>query len=123
MKERTKKAIKTSAVLFVAGCAYLLFFMKTGIGIPCFFNLITGLQCPGCGATRMFRSIALLDFEAAIHYNPVLFIMLPMILFFIGRYVYEWIRYGKFNLTKAENAIQIIMAAVLVIFGILRNII
>ncbi len=122
MKERAKKAIKTSTVLVALGCAYLLFFMKTGIGIPCFFNLITGLECPGCGATRMFRSLALLDFKAAFGYNPVLFIMLPLILFFIGRYIYQWIRYGKSTLSKAENIIQIIMVIVLIAFGILRNI-
>lgn len=123
MRARTIKTIKTSAVLILTGCAYLLFYLKTGIGIPCFFNLITGLQCPGCGTTRMIKSIALLDFRAAFGYNPVVFVMLPLILFFIGRYLYQWIRYGKSNFTKAETVIQIIMITILIIFGIVRNII
>ena len=36
----------------------------------CLFRFVTGLECPGCGMTRAFLSLADLDPVAAFHYNP-----------------------------------------------------
>ncbi len=121
MKERAVKSAKYCAALLSAGCAYLIFVIKTGIRIPCVFNLITGLKCPGCGITRMFVSLASLDFSAAWGYNPAVLLMLPLIAFFTGKYIYGYIKYGTKGFSKADNAVQIAMVAVLIVFGILRN--
>ena len=123
MKARLKKACFIGAALLILGCAYLLFYMKTGFGIPCVFNLVTGLQCPGCGTTRMLASLAKLDFKAAWHYNPVVLLMLPFIGYIVIKDVVCRIKYGKTKSSKLENYTEIAMIAVLIIFGIARNIV
>lgn len=121
MKGRAVKLIKISAVLIIAGCVYLAFISLTGFGIPCVFNLVTGLDCPGCGVTRLVFALVRFDFKAAFEYNPVTFCFIPLFAYFFVRYAYQYIRFGKFDSTKAEKIIQIIMIAVYVLFGIVRN--
>lgn len=41
----------------------------------CFFNVATGLYCPGCGTLRALTALGELDFRAAFMYNPFLFLM------------------------------------------------
>ena len=53
------------------------------ISIPCPFHFITGLYCPGCGITRMIKSILKLDFYQAFRYNQLLFILLPFFIIII----------------------------------------
>ena len=123
MKQRLLKVIKTGAVIVIIGCAYALFYMKTGFGIPCVFNLITGLRCPGCGITHMAVNLLRLDFAAAFSSNRAVFVMLPVLAYLLCAKLYRYIRYGKTDEPKHETVIEIIMIAVLVAFGILRNII
>lgn len=123
MKQRLLKVIKTGAVIAAIGCAYALFYMKTGFGIPCVFHLITGLQCPGCGVSRMAMNLLRLDFAAAFSCNRAVFLMVPALLYLLCAKLYRYIRYGKTDEPKHETVIEIIMIAVLVAFGILRNII
>lgn len=123
MKERFHKVCFTGAALIALGCAYLLIYLKFGFAIPCVFHLITGLQCPGCGTTRMIASLARLDFRSAWHYNPVVLAMSPMIVYIIVKDTVQWIKYGRTKSSKIENYIECAMVAALVIFGIVRNII
>ncbi|MCQ2484835.1 MAG: DUF2752 domain-containing protein [Clostridia bacterium] len=123
MKERFRKVCFTGAALIALGCAYLLIYLKSGFAIPCVFHLITGLQCPGCGTTRMLASLVRLDFRSAWHYNPVVLAMSPMIVCIIIRDTVQWIKNGRTKSSKIENYILYVMFAVLVIFGIVRNII
>lgn len=37
----------------------------------CPFRLFFGISCPGCGMTRSFLSLLLLDFEKAFYYHPL----------------------------------------------------
>ncbi len=43
--------------------------------IQCPIKFFTGICCPGCGMTRALLSILRLDFAAALHYHPCIFIM------------------------------------------------
>lgn len=127
----TKKAAETPrdrsikvgryAGLLVMGAAVCVFLAQYGIGIPCMFHLVTGFYCPGCGVSRM--GIALLhgDIRAAWHYNPVILSMLPL-LFVLGcRFLTRYIKTGSMQAKKGENAIIYAMIAVLLVFGVLRN--
>ena len=123
MKARLKKECIIGAVLLLSGCALVFIYLKFGVGIPCVFHLITGLQCPGCGTTRMLISLLKLDFRAAWHYNPVVLVMLPFLAYIIIKDTVQWIKSGRTKNSRAENAIEIAMIAALVVFGIIRNII
>ena len=66
-----KKILLIYAGLAVAAGAYLLLYLITGSGIPCFYLSQYGYTCPGCGLSRMLFSLLKLDFPAAFAYNPV----------------------------------------------------
>ena len=66
-----KKILLIYTGLAVAALLYLLLYLITGSGIPCFYLTRYGYTCPGCGLSRMLFSILKLDFSAAFLYNPV----------------------------------------------------
>jgi hypothetical protein len=55
-----------------AGLTYLLA-VPNQYKIPCLFNYVTGLQCPGCGLTRASMAILRGDFQAAYNFNQLVF--------------------------------------------------
>ena len=123
MRERVKKVSIISAVVLLIGCAYTLFFLKTGIGIPCVFRLVTGWNCPGCGVTRMLISLFRLDLKSAYSHNAVLLCILPALVAVILRWIYLYIRYGSYRLKQIDRIVCIVLIAILSIWGIVSNII
>lgn len=122
MKNRVFKICKYILSLLLIGLSYGIFVRKTGFAIPCIFYRITGLQCPGCGVTRMCLALMRLDFVAAYHYNKLLFIISPVIVFIIAQQIYRYIRFNDAKTPKAQTVILILLIVLLVIWGILRNI-
>ncbi len=122
MKKRFFKICKYILVILLIGLSYGIFVRKTGFAIPCIFYRITGLQCPGCGVTRMCLAIMRLDFKSAYHYNRLLFMISPIIIIIIAQQIYRYIRFNDIKTTKAQTAILILLIVLLVIWGILRNI-
>ena len=53
----------------------------------CFFYNATGLYCAGCGATRALHALLHGRILEALHDNALFIIALPVLLFFLGRYV------------------------------------
>lgn len=51
------------------------------IQIPCVWKTFLGINCPGCGLTTSFKNFITLDFSAAYGANPLLFFVLPIILY------------------------------------------
>lgn len=121
MKKRALTVCRYIGVLLVTGILYGIFVMNTGIGIPCIFNLITGYECPGCGVTRMCMAIMRLDFKAAYNYNKMLFLLSPALIYVFASQIYRYVRFDKTKLTKVQSIIIYIIAALLVIWGIIRN--
>lgn len=85
-----KKILIIYATILILGASYTAIIFLTGWGMPCYFHEITGLQCPGCGTSRMALSIMKLDLKSAFAYNPVAFIAFPAwfvisVLAFIGK--------------------------------------
>ena len=121
MKKRLLKvlSIDTLILLLLLGYYYLNKYFH--IGIPCLFYKITSFKCPGCGITRMLFSILKLDFKSAFFYNPVVFILLPFLTFYIFYQEYIYITKSK-NKLKVPEYVYYVIIIVLVLFGILRNI-
>lgn len=115
--EKPKKRI--SAVVKFAAAVIILAAVSFTVGCP--FYRLTGLRCPGCGISRMLLSIVRLDFKSAFFYNPALFCLCP--LWATGGAVYKMLK-AKGNQKSAErakNALVYFSVALLVAFGILRN--
>ena len=49
--------------------------LQSGIPTPvCYFHALTGLPCPGCGATRCVRNVMSGELTMAFRMNPMVFI-------------------------------------------------
>ena len=119
---RLKSVSKSAAIILAIGIAYYLFVKITHLGIPCVFNLITGLHCPGCGISRMFISLASLNFKAAFQYNAYVMSVGPIAAIFVLRHYIKHILNGNQKSDKLETVLLIIALILAIAFGILRNI-
>ena len=117
-----KRALILAAALAAAvGCVFLA--LKTGVGLPCPVRLLTGFYCPGCGVSRMVLSLIKLDFYGAFRYNPLVFILSPIILLCAAEAAFCYVtgREGKL-LKKIPKPVLWAVIIILVAFGVLRNI-
>ena len=119
------KKIKDNFLLFLIICAIIFLVLDSifKIYIPCVFKSITGLYCPGCGVTRMLKSMLVFDFYQAFRYNPFLFILSPFIFFLLFNYLYFYYRKKESIFKKIPNKIWNILLVITIIYWILRNII
>ncbi len=69
------------AVVSVAALGTLFFFdpAQWHFFPPCMFHQLTGLQCPGCGATRAVFHLLHGDLAGAFRLNQFLFVVAPFI--------------------------------------------
>ncbi len=119
---RLRHLCRILALVLGAGLLYvLLCFVRGGPVISCPFYRLTGLQCPGCGVSRMCLALLHLDFAAAFQANAMLLALLPVGLVFCAAHAVRFVRTGPCALTRLEQTAVWIMAALLVIFGIWRN--
>ena len=83
MNKKLKDLVIYSIILVV----YLIWGHFTHLYIPCLVHEITGLYCPGCGATRMIISMLQGDFKQAFFYNQLLFISTPIFIVLFIDYI------------------------------------
>ena len=102
------------------GLAYLLWVRFTGWGIPCPFHTLTGLDCPGCGITRMMLAFSRADWAAARAANAGLFYLSPWLALVLGRALWLWLT-GRSANTLFLRVAGVITIVFLVVWGILRN--
>ena len=121
VKQRLRKTIIKYGTIFGIAFIYLIFVLLTNIKIPCLFYELTGFKCVGCGVTRLFVSVAHLDFISAFKYNPYLFITGPFLITFLFFSELKYIRTGSSDMGKWEIFIWVEIALALV-FGVIRNV-
>jgi hypothetical protein len=91
-----------------------------GTGMPCIFHSLTGLHCPGCGATRAAHRLLHGDLAGALRMNALAVLALPLAAYWIVRNVVvpaghaarrrplrPWLVWGGIGL--------------ILLFGVLRN--
>lgn len=117
-----RRAVVVLTVTAIIGVLVLLIVYSKvvfDIGVICPIHEILGLECPGCGGTRMALALLELDFYQAFRYNPFLFITLPICGII---YVWQMFTYIKSNkLWSKLDIFLIIYAIALCAFGIIRN--
>lgn len=122
MKSRTFLLVARVFPFAAAGAVYIIFVHLTGFGIPCVFNKVTGLYCPGCGITRMFVSLMRLDFRGALGSNAVALCALPFVAADLICRAFIYVRSGRQpRLTRFERIFLYALTAVFLVFCILRN--
>lgn len=120
MLQKLKK-LGISAMVLAAGFAYYLA-ARFFFAIPCMFRTLTGFKCPGCGITHMLVAELQLDFAQAYAANPALYLLQPVVGYFIGKMYTCWFFDKRCRWSRTENASLYVVAAILVVFGIIRNI-
>ena len=115
-----KKKIIILSILVLILVIFILFDIFEVIGIPCPFYEYLHFYCPGCGSTRMIRSLLHFEFYQAFRYNPLLFILLfPFGGVIIAEIVYSIKNKKMFNIS---TKIYVILLIIILIYWILRNI-
>ena len=66
---RRRRNLLLAGLGVAAAVAVFVILARQGIGIPCLFYTVTGLQCPGCGNSRAALALLRLDLPAALGYN------------------------------------------------------
>lgn len=117
------KKILLTGLALSGGIAYYLLLVHFNIGIPCLFNTITNLKCPGCGITHLILNLVNFRFKQAFLCNQFIFIASPFIIYFIIKSYLFWLLNITFKLNKAENILIFLLLISSIIFTIVRNII
>ena len=118
------------STLLVAGCtlgccglAVLYYWDPSGSSFPlCPLRAFTGLYCPGCGMTRGLHQLLHGNVAAALAYNPLIVLIVPIVLYWL---LSEIVLVGwKRELPRPRpTARQLwIVLVVVIAFGVLRNI-
>lgn len=122
MQNRLFRLFLWCGIALAAGLLYAHLVRVTGFGIPCVFHTITGLDCPGCGVTRMCLSLLRLDFAAAYRYNAAILVLSPLGIAVAARQAWLYVKTGHPKLSKIEMGIISFLIVALLVFGVWRNI-
>lgn len=123
MKERLYKTLKPIFLLLLIGGIYVVLIYTTGFKIPCPFRYVTGLDCPGCGVSRVILSYLKLDFKTAFYTNPVITVILPILFVDFIYHKYHYVVHdNKKDFNKLENIVLYIMIGALILYAVIKNI-
>lgn len=123
MKERLYKTLKPIFLLLLIGGIYLVLIYTTGFKIPCPIKFATGLDCPGCGVSRVILSYLKLDFKTAFYTNPVITVILPILFVDFIYHKYHYVVHdNKKDFNKLENIVLYIMIGALILYAVIKNI-
>lgn len=123
-KKRLIKAIAATLALITIAVSAGLLMGYSGVRIPCIFNVITGLNCPGCGNTRAVLALLRLDFSRAFSVNALFPVEFGYLLYMYGLLCFNYIKKGKvsFNSPPSWRWIDITALVLIVGWGVVRNI-
>ena len=117
----SSRKIRFLLLVCLLGIACLIWLRMGGPSVPCVFYKVTGLQCPGCGVTRMILALSRLDLPAALRANAFLTVTLPYLIALLLYSAYKWVRDEKAG-AKVE-ASAVIYCIGLILFGVIRNLV
>jgi hypothetical protein len=109
---------------FVVGGALVYRFSPTEHSFypRCLFHALTGLQCPGCGATRAFYQILHLHFREALHYNALFTVLAPLTLLWFVFWYYSVMRFERSPEIRMPGVAVACCGVVTLVFTVVRNI-
>lgn len=88
----------------------------------CLIHVLTGLDCPGCGATRALHRLLHGKLVEAWQFNPLFVtILLPCCLYWILRYAWQSWHGRRFGSRLLPNWAAWSLLVVVVGFGVIRN--
>lgn len=122
IKKRIGNLIKYWSILLAVLLLYALFVRLTGLAIPCLFNLVTHLNCPGCGISRFCMHILALDWGGALHFNylaPLIVVYIAYIIIYIS---IKYLRTGSWSLNPKPAWLNYVVLGIIIVWWVVRNI-
>lgn len=117
---------KEGLILLILGLLLMILIVLMNnfdIKLICLFNYYTGLLCPGCGVTRMLKSLFKLEIKKAFWYNSLVFCLLPFIgIYFLDRVLVLLCKRKSFLPDKLCKLFWDCALIIAIIFAVLRNI-
>lgn len=111
-----KKNIKDFLIIISAFILNFVLIFATDYQCPW---KLTGIECAGCGATRMIKALFRLEIYQAFRYNPLIFILMIIGIIYLI-YVLVCILFKKQYIMPNKKTL-ITLVAVVLLFMILRN--
>jgi len=95
--------------------------LRAAVFPPCPFHAVTGLWCPGCGATRASYLLLHGDVAGALHFNALWVVLAPFALYQAVAFAAEafgvrWVR----RIPMTQPVIAALLAS-LIGFALIRN--
>jgi hypothetical protein len=103
------------------GCGVLRFVDPAGGPTICPFKAWTGLDCPGCGATRAAHQLLNGHLLAALDLNAVFVLAVPLLAWWIGARLVEAFGGPAHAVPRLSPTVLRVAIVVLIVFGIVRN--
>jgi len=107
---------------FLAGCVALRVVDPTGGPTICPFKAWTGLDCPGCGATRAAHQLLNGHLLAAMDLNVAFVLAVPFVLWWLGTWFVTALGGPTLPGFRPSPTVLRVAVVVLVLFGIARNV-
>ena len=125
MSYRTK--VLAPALLLAAGALAVFYYMvdpaAADMWTPrCAFRVLTGYDCPGCGAQRALHALLHGNLRAAWGYNPYIFFAVPVAVVYVLAYTFPGRLTRLRRMLFHPAAVAVILVSVLA-WWIMRNII
>lgn len=86
----------------------------------CPVHALTGLDCPGCGATRAVHALLSGDPVLALHSNALIVLALPVACALYVRWIVDRVR-GRERIIDPPKGMLVGLGALVVVFTIARN--
>jgi Protein of unknown function (DUF2752) len=106
------------------GVGAMVFFFNPsthGFYPVCMFHAVTGLNCPGCGATRALYALLHGNFPIALKDNALFVLLLPVLAVWSARFILQKMR-GRPATFDIPPAFLWTLLAVAVVFTVIRNV-
>ena len=125
MQHRRQAHLALAAVVSALGASAALLFNfppeTNGFYPQCPFHALTGLLCPGCGATRALAALTHGHFVDAVHLNGLIILLLPLLALY-GAIEYERAVTGTgAPWPRISNKMVFALLVATMVFGVARN--
>lgn len=87
----------------------------------CPFFALTHLYCPGCGATRAIAALLRGNVSAALHFNAVVTLLLPVLLWYFARMYWTAVRENRVEWPQVPQWSWKAALACVLLFAVARD--